>query len=243
MGQQLTEDYPDLEEQVRTRLERVHALWDELISMVHGLSASVNEKEQERNLKESLQKTMAWFQERAKTLSYVPAERVIPDPSALTNLQWSMEEHGRNMRQLAEHQACLSDIRAKLERTEKPERRLDLEQSIKHLETNLGQMESQLMTERERLEVLRAASQSLLELQLEAAWVREKLAQIKMIPEYVGIDLSSGRPLGGQQLLRVQQLRRQLKSHQLETDNRRPRMKIACEVNFSMPLCTNEVVS
>ncbi|KAF5404634.1 Spectrin beta [Paragonimus heterotremus] len=229
MGQQLTEDYPALEEQVRTRLERVHALWDQLISMVHGLSTSVNKKEQERSLKESLQKTMTWFQERATTLSHVPSEHVIPDPSALTNLQWSMEEHERNMRQLAEHQACLSDIRTKLERTEKPEHRLDLEQSIKHLETNFGQMESQLRTERERLGILRAASQSFLELQLEAAWVREKLAQVKMIPAYVGIDLSSGRPLGGQQLLRVQQLRRQLKSHQLETDNRRPRMKIACE--------------
>ncbi|KAA3679654.1 spectrin beta [Paragonimus westermani] len=229
MGQKLAEDYPALEEQVRTRLEKVHTLWDELISMVHGLTASVNEKEQERNLKESLQKTMAWFQERAATLSQVPTERVIPDPSVLTNLQWSMEEHERNTRQLAEHQACLSNIRAKLERTEKPERRLDLEQSIKHLEANLRQMESQLTTEGERLGVLRAASQSFLELQLEAAWVREKLTQIKMIPEYVGIDLSSGRPLGGQQLLRVQQLRRQLKSHQLEADNRRPRMKIACE--------------
>ncbi|TGZ70924.1 hypothetical protein CRM22_002912 [Opisthorchis felineus] len=230
IGQTLTEDYPELENEVQTRLDRIHTLWDELVSLVHDLSTQTQQVQQKKILTEEMQKTMVWLNDRMREVDQRDgAQQLIPDPSCITSLQQSLNARAKEIKQLTEHQSYLDKLRDAVDHTESPDRKHEIEVSVKHLETGLSQLKTRLDEERNRLQRLKDASQMYLDLSLEATWVREKCAQIRLIPESMTTSLQPSNLFTGQHLLQIQRLRRQLKSHQLETDNRRPRMKILCE--------------
>lgn len=101
--------------------------------------------------------------------------------------------------------------------------------SVKELKTKLDTVESHLNDERQRLDKLKSSSHAFAELMLEAVWVREKLLQLKRLPTPGPINAAQASLLGPK-LLQLQRLRRQIRSHLLEAENRMPRMKRLCEV-------------
>ncbi|CAH8665867.1 unnamed protein product [Dicrocoelium dendriticum] len=228
-GQYLTAQYPDLEEQVSDKLERLHQIWDQLVSSVRDLSRCVGQEQKNKTLIEKLQKTISWLNQHSTDAPSTVAAPAALGDSGLSTWQKLEKRIEAELKQLLEHQAGLTEIRTNVEKFITPDQQPELLQSVDQVDSGLHQIETRLKVEKTRAEQMQEMSKIFLDLSLEAAWVREKRAQIQQLSLPLAIDLASGRPLTGQQLLQVQRLRRQLKSHQLEIENRRPRMKMLCD--------------
>ncbi|VDP81412.1 unnamed protein product, partial [Echinostoma caproni] len=179
-------------------------------------------------MEEMLHKTQEWLDRKLREAPSPEVTQRRAQPLDASALLLDLDAHEKNIRELVEYQAAVNRLNAEVQQDRPFSRQNEFRFSVKELKNKLGTVESQLSNERNRLDQLKSSSHAFAELMLEAVWVREKLLQLKRLspPGTIG---ATHPALLGQKLLGLQQLRRQIRSHLLEAENRRPRMKRLCE--------------
>ncbi|THD24960.1 Spectrin beta [Fasciola hepatica] len=228
LGKQLAQKYPVLDEEVKTRLEMLHNRWDDLLAMVRGLVQFVADESREKSMEDLMQKTQDWLDKKIKESLSPEVKQRTMQPLEASSLLVDLDLHEKNIRELVEYQAAVNQLNAEVQQDRPFTRQNEFRFSVKELKNKLDTVESHLSTERQRLDKLKSSSHAFAELMLEAVWAREKLLQLKQLPTPGTINAAQTTLLG-QKLLELQRLRRQIRSHLLEAENRRPRMKRLCE--------------
>ncbi|TPP62374.1 Spectrin beta chain [Fasciola gigantica] len=187
-------------------------------------------------MEDLMQKTQDWLDKKIKESLSPEVKKRTMQPLEASSLLVDLDLHEKNIRELVEYQAAVNQLNvsllldlAEVQQDRPFTRQNEFRFSIKELKNKLNTVESHLSTERQRLDKLKSSSHAFAELMLEAVWAREKLLQLKQLPAPGTINAAQTTLLG-QKLLELQRLRRQIRSHLLEAENRRPRMKRLCEV-------------
>lgn len=102
---------------------------------------------------------------------------------------------------------------------------------VNDLERKLLALDEPLNQKLTNLQHLETSTQHFVELTVEGAWIREKSQQVENLSKTLELDPQKAYQIG-QRLMVIHRLERQLKSHILEANNRRPRVKALCKVRL-----------
>lgn len=102
---------------------------------------------------------------------------------------------------------------------------------VNDLERKLLALDEPLNQKLTNLQHLETSTQHFVELTVEGAWIREKSQQVENLSKTLELDPQKAYQIG-QRLMVIHRLERQLKSHILEANNRRPRVKALCKVSL-----------
>ncbi|KAK4472699.1 hypothetical protein MN116_003927 [Schistosoma mekongi] len=225
VGRKLTEVYPHLENDVKSRLERMHTRWEELIDLVRHIVNVISRDNREKLMNEAIQKTATWLNLMNAQLQK-PDDILSTDQPDMTTLQTQIKEHNKRMKDYTDRKAVISVLKNQVNAPDFSQSK-EFSAIINDLERKLLALDAPLNQKLNNLQLLETSTQSIVELTLEGAWVREKLQQIDNLSNTLELDPQKAYQIG-QRLMVIHRLERQLKSHILEANNRRPRVKALC---------------
>ncbi|CAL8079143.1 unnamed protein product [Calicophoron daubneyi] len=227
-GQKLVDEYPTVKNDVDGRLDRLHDFWDDLIRLHAELADEIGQKEKAKSIQETLKDVIVGLNGARQLIQKAQEDDMVSEQTPLAELQRKQKEYEDKLNELMDHQATLKRIQNNLSDVGSPRRQQAVDLEVNNLERQIEEVMDILCDNIEHLKSLQGALTRFLDLTLEAAWIREKQAQINQLSKS-WLPTQFDPVQAGQRLLFAQQLKRHLKSHLLELNNRRPRMKLMCE--------------
>nr|CAH8827228.1 unnamed protein product [Trichobilharzia regenti] len=214
VGQKLIEVYPDLEYDVKRHLDRLHTRWEELVELVRHISNVIGQDNKEYEAKQTF---------RSVSCDKLPP----PDELDMTTLQTQIKEFEKRLKDYADRISVINILKNQASAPDFSQRE-EFSAIISDLERRLSALNEPLNQKVMNLQLLQTSTKGMVELTLEGAWVREKLSQIENLSKALELDPLKAYQIG-QRLMVIHCLQRQLKSHILEANNRRPRVKALCK--------------
>ncbi|CAH8829605.1 unnamed protein product [Trichobilharzia szidati] len=237
VGQKLIEVYPDLEYDVKRHLDRLHTRWEELVELVRHISNVIGQDNKEKSMKEAIQKTAVWLNETNAHLQKADDKLPPPDELDMTTLQTQIKEFEKRLKDYADRISVINILKNQASAPDFSQKE-EFSAIISDLERRLAALNEPLNQKLMNLQLLQTSTKGMVELTLEGAWVREKLSQIENLSKALELDPLKAYQIG-QRLMVIHCSQRQLKSHILEANNRRPRVKALCK-NMETEFCLQE---
>ncbi|CAH8441706.1 unnamed protein product [Heterobilharzia americana] len=236
VGQKLIEVYPHLENDVKSHLERLHTRWEELVELVRHILNVISQDNREKLMKEAIQKTAMWLKVTNAHLQKADEKSPVEVLDMIT-LQTQIKDHNKRVKEYMDQKSVISVLKHQASAPDFNQRE-EFSAIINDLERKLSALNEPLNQKLLNLKLLQTSTQGILDLTLEGTWVREKLLQIENLSKTLELDPQKAYQIG-QRLMVIHRLERQLKSHILEANNRRPRVKALCK-NIEKEYCVEE---
>ncbi|KAH9594755.1 hypothetical protein MS3_00008194 [Schistosoma haematobium] len=236
VGRKLTEVYPHLENDVKNRLERLHTRWEELIDLVRHIVNVVSQDNREKLMKEAIHKTATWLNVMNVQLEK-PDSKLPVDQIDMITLQTQIKEHNKRIKDYMDRKAVINVLKSQVNDPNFSQNK-EFAPIVNDLERKLLALDEPLNQKLTNLQHLETSTQHFVELTVEGAWIREKSQQVENLSKTLELDPQKAYQIG-QRLMVIHRLERQLKSHILEANNRRPRVKALCK-NIENEYCVEE---
>ncbi|CAI2723596.1 unnamed protein product [Schistosoma spindalis] len=236
VGRKLTEVYPHLENDVKNRLERLHTRWEELVDLVRHIVNVISQDNREKLMKEAIHKTATWLNVMNVHLEK-PDSKLPVDQVDMTTLQTQIKEHNKRIKDYMDRKAVINVLKNQVSDPNFSQNK-EFAPIVNDLERKLLALDEPLKQKLMNLQHLETSTQRFVELTVEGAWIREKSQQVENLSKTLELDPQKAYEIG-QRLMVIHRLERQLKSHILEANNRRPRVKALCK-NIENEYCVEE---
>ncbi|CAH8481739.1 unnamed protein product [Schistosoma rodhaini] len=226
VGRKLTEVYPHLENDVKNRLERLHTRWEELVDLVRYIVNVISQDNREKLMKEAIHKTATWLNLMNVQLEK-PDSKLPVDQVDMTTLQTQIKEHNKHIKDYMDRKAVINVLKSQVGDPNFSESK-EFAPIVNDLERKLLALDEPLNQKLMNLQHMETSTQRIVELTVEGAWIREKSQQVENLSKTLELDPQNAYQIG-QRLMVIHRLERQLKSHILEANNRRPRVIALCK--------------